>query len=172
MCKKLIYFFAAFSFLCNTTCQDVLLFYRMIVLLWLLSNLYTKCLFGETVSDCLYKLFLEVNKKDWKKNTWIQSLACPDYKLFSIIQHWLDTHSDLSKTDSDTPAGDDIFWGQNTCQIRGVFKYDPQKNSELAHNWRNNRITPNYVCDHLKPLPFTKHFEQSWTNQESFYKKC
>lgn len=135
----------------------------MLILLRLLSNLYTKCLVWGN-NEWLQKLFLEVSKKDWKKNTWIQSLACPDYKLVSIIQHWLDIHSDLSKPDSDTPAGDDIVWGQNAYWITRVFKYDPQKNSELTCNWTNNSITPNYVWDHSKPLPFTKNFKKSWNN--------
>lgn len=74
------------------------------------------------------------------------------------------TLSDLSKPDSDTPAGDDIVWGQNAYQITRVFKYELQKNSEQTCNWTNNSITPNYVWDQPNPLPFTKNFKKSWNN--------
>lgn len=94
LCELSLYSLAPFSFFFffYATRQDLLLFFRMLLFLWLLSNLYVKHVQGNSEWLFVKNIFRSKLRGLEKEHTWIQSQACPNYKLISVIQHRLDTH--------------------------------------------------------------------------------
>lgn len=68
------------------------------------------------------EITFRIKEKGLEKGHMDSITGMPSLQTCSIIPHWLDTHSDSSKPDSDTPAGDDNVWGQNAYWITKMFK--------------------------------------------------
>lgn len=89
------------------------------------------------------EIIIRSKEKGLEKGNMGPVTATPSLKSGSIIPHWLDTHSDLGKPDSDTPPDDDTVQGQNAYWISKMFKCNPkEKTPGLICNWTNSKYHP------------------------------